>query len=117
MDDKLFEELVSAAIDSLPKEFSEKLENVAVTIEDEPTPLQMKKMNLPPWALLFGLYQGVPQTKRGIYYSAPPDKITIFKNSILRVSHTPEEVRGQVRATVIHEIGHHFGLSDAELQK
>lgn len=116
MDDKLFEKLVSEAIDSLPKIFAEKLENVAVTIEDEPTPLQMRKMNLPPWALLFGLYQGVPQTNRGIYYSAPPDKITIFKNPILRVSNSPSEIKAKVREVVIHEIGHHFGLSDNQMK-
>jgi predicted Zn-dependent protease with MMP-like domain len=73
-------------------------------------------MNLPPWALLFGLYQGVPQTKRGIYYSAPPDKITIFKNQILQVARTDEEIKERVRVTVIHEIGHHFGLTDAQMR-
>ena len=116
MDDKEFEQLVKEAIDSLPLEFAKKLNNVAVTVEGEPTPYQLRKSGLQPWALLFGLYQGVPQTKRGIYYSSLPDKITIFKNSILRVSRTAEEVRAQVRATVIHEIGHHFGLSDKELK-
>lgn len=116
MEDTEFEKLVAEALDSLPEEFSEKLKNVAVTFEDDPSPIQMRSAGLPPWALLFGLYQGIPQTKRGIYYSHPPDKITIFKNSILRVSHTPEEVRAHARATVIHEIGHHFGLSDAELK-
>ena len=68
-------------------------------------------------ALLFGLYEGVPQTKRGVYYSSIPDKITIFKNAILQVCSTEEEVKAQVRSTVIHEIGHHFGLSEEELRK
>lgn len=117
MEDKEFEKLVAEALDSLPEEFAKRMANVAVTFEDEPSPDTLRQMGIPPWGLLFGLYQGVPQTKRGIYYSAPPDKITIYKNSILRVSHTPEEVRAQVRSTVIHEIGHHFGLSDAELRK
>ncbi len=117
MDDSEFEKLVGEAIDSLPPEFAAKLNNVAVTIEDSPSPQTMQEMRLPPWALLFGLYRGVPQTKRGIYYSSPPDKITIFKNSILRVSRTPEDVRAQVRSTVIHEIGHHFGLSDVQMKK
>ena len=116
MDDAEFEKLVGEALDSLPEEFAKKLSNVSVTFADEPTPYQLRKMRLPPWALLFGLYEGVPQTRRGHYTAVLPDKVTIFKNSILRVSNTPEEVRAQVRATVIHEIGHHFGLSDQELR-
>lgn len=116
MEDVEFEKLVSEALDSLPEEFAKKLNNVSVTIADAPSQRQLRGAGLPPWALLFGLYQGVPQTKRGIYYSSIPDKITIFKNSILRVSTTSEEIRAQVRATVIHEIGHHFGLSDEQMK-
>ena len=116
MDNKKFEQLVSEALDSLPKEFAKKLNNVAVTFQDFPTEYQLRKSKLPPGILLFGLYEGVPQTKRGIYYSHLPDKITIFKNSIERVAQTEEEIRAQVKATVIHEIGHHFGLSDEQLK-
>ncbi|MBI3984437.1 MAG: metallopeptidase family protein [Candidatus Levybacteria bacterium] len=116
MDDKKFKQLISEALDSLPKEFAQKLNNIGVVVEDTPTPHQLKKVGLPPWALLFGLYEGIPQTKRGVYYSHIPDKITIFKNSIERVARTEEEIRAQVRATVIHEIGHHFGLSDEQLK-
>jgi predicted Zn-dependent protease with MMP-like domain len=116
MDHVRFEELVKEALDSLPKEFAEKLNNVSVVVEDYPTPYQVVKAKIPPWSILFGLYEGIPQTQRGVYYSALPDKITIFKNSIERVSRTEEEVRAQVRATVIHEIGHHFGLSDRQLR-
>jgi len=112
-----FEILVKEALDSLPEEFAKRMENVAVTVADFPTQYQLRKSNLPPWALLFGLYEGIPQTKRGIYYSAIPDKITIFKTAIERVSNTPEQIRAQVRSTVIHEIGHHFGLSDKDMQK
>lgn len=117
MDDAEFEKLVAEAMDSLPEEFAKRMENVSVTIADYPTTYQLRKMNLPPWALMFGLYEGVPLTKRGNYSGALPDRITIFKNAILRVSETPEDVKAQVRSTVIHEIGHHFGLSDAELRK
>ena len=116
MDDEEFEKLVGEALDDLPKQFAEKLENVAVTVADSPSPFQRWRAKISPWGLLFGLYEGVPQTRRGIYYSAPPDKITIFKNAILRVSRTPEEIREKVRQVVIHEIGHHFGLSDAQLK-
>jgi predicted Zn-dependent protease with MMP-like domain len=117
MDDEKFKQLVGEALDLLPKEFAEKLNNVTVTVDDFPTDYQMRKANIPIRALLFGLYEGVPQTKRGIYYSNIPDKITIFKNAILQVCQTEEEVRTKVRSTVMHEIGHHFGLSEAELRK
>lgn len=117
MSNEEFEKLVGEALDSLPEEFAKRLENVSITIADAPTPYQLRKMKLPPWALLFGLYEGLPQTRRGNYTAVLPDKITIFKNSILRVSSTPEDVRAQIRATVIHEIGHHFGLSDEDLRK
>lgn len=114
----MFEQLVGEALDSLPEEFAKRMENVSVTISDYPSPYQLRKMKLPPWALLFGLYEGVPLTRRGGNYTAVmPDRITIFKNAILRVSGTPEEIKAQVRSTVIHEIGHHFGLSDRELRK
>ena len=117
MDDERFRKLVSEAIDSLPKEFGKRLNNVAVVVEDSPTPQQLRKLRLAPWALLFGLYEGVPQTKRGSYSGVLPDKITIFKNSIERVARNDEEINAQVRATVIHEIGHHFGLSDEDLRR
>lgn len=116
MDGKRFRELVEEAIDSLPEEFAKRLNNVSVVVEDAPSKELLKSLKLPPWALLFGLYQGVPQTKRIGYSGVLPDKITIFKNPIERVSRTEEGIRAQVRATVIHEIGHHFGLSDSELK-
>jgi predicted Zn-dependent protease with MMP-like domain len=116
MEEERFEKLVEEALDSLPEEFARRLNNVAVVIEDSPTPQQLRSLRLPPWALLFGLYQGTPQTQRGAYYSSLPDKITIFKKSIEKVARSEEEIKAQVRATVIHEIGHHFGLSDKELR-
>lgn len=117
MDEPQFQKLVEEALDSLPKEFAQKLDNVAVTFQDFPTLYQIQKSKLKPYSLLFGLYEGVPQTKRGVYYSAVPDKITIFKNAIESVSRTDEEIKERVRQTVIHEIGHHFGLSDADMKK
>jgi len=117
MDEERFRKLVGEALDLLPKEFSEKLNNVSIAVDDFPTDYQLRKAKLPPGSLLFGLYEGVPQTKRGVYYSSIPDKITIFKNAILQVCSSEEEIRAQVRSTVIHEIGHHFGLSEEDLKK
>ncbi len=117
MDEDKFKKLVKKALDSLPKEFAEKLNNVSVTVDNFPTPYQIRKAKISPNTLLFGLYEGVPQTKRGIYYSNIPDKITIFKNAIEQVCQTEEDIKEQVRKTVIHEIGHHFGLSEEQLRK
>lgn len=117
MTDEEFEGLVEEALNSLPREFAEKLDNVAVTVLDSPTHYQMSKTKLSPKSLLFGLYEGVPKTKRGNYSGVLPDKITIFKNPILYVSSTPSDVRERVRSVVMHEIGHHFGLSDEELYR
>ena len=114
MNEERFRRLVREAIDSLPSEFQMRLNNVAVVVEDMPTASQLRKLRLHPWALLFGLYEGIPQTKRGNYSGVLPDKITIFKKSIEKVARDDEEIKVQVRATVIHEIGHHFGLSDKD---
>ncbi len=116
MDEKRFRELVVVALDSLPSEFAKRMNNVSVVVEDAPSPQQLQKLKLSPWALLLGLYEGVPQTERGNYSGVLPDKITIFKNSIERVSRSEEEIKAQVRAAVIHEIGHHFGLSEEDLK-
>ncbi|MBI4097904.1 MAG: metallopeptidase family protein [Candidatus Levybacteria bacterium] len=116
MDDSGFERLVGEALDSLPPQFAEKLNNVGVTFANWPNPMQIAKLRLSRRSLLFGLYEGIPLTKRGNYTGVLPDKITIFKYPILMVSRTPDEVRNRVRRTVIHEIGHHFGLSDKELR-
>ncbi len=103
------------ALTSWP-EFAKKLQNVGVTFENWPSPMQIAKLRLNRRSLLFGLYEGIPLTKRSNYSGVLPDKITIFKHPILMVSRTPDDVRQRVRRTVMHEIGHHFGLSDKELK-
>lgn len=116
MSDEEFEKLLGEALDSLPKEFADKLQNVGVTFENWPSPGQITKFRLGRGSLLFGLYEGIPLTKRASYTGVLPDKITIFKYPILMVSRTPDDVRKRVRRTVMHEIGHHFGLSDEEMR-
>ena len=116
MDDDRFKKLVEEALKLLPEDFTEKLSNVSVTVADFPTDYQLRKARISQNSLLLGLYEGVPQTKRGIYYSNIPDKITIFKNAVLQVCQTNEEIKEQVKKTVIHEIGHHFGLSDEQMK-
>jgi len=117
MDDKDFEYLVERALETIPKEFKEQLENVSVVIADWPSQHQLEKVGGS--GFLLGLYEGVPQTKRGRYGvgGTLPDKITIFKIPILRITRTYEDVIKQVRDTVIHEVGHHFGLSERAIRK
>lgn len=113
-----FEQLVRNAIATLPGEFKRVLDNVEVTIEDEPTEVQLSKLHVKGNMTLFGLYEGVPKTRRGSNYSLVlPDKITIFKNPIERFFWNEEQMAEHVRDVVLHEIGHHFGLSDLEIRK
>lgn len=101
-----FEEFVAEAIDAIPDEFADRVHNVAFLVEDDSA-----RGNL------LGLYEGVPLTKRWHYSGAMPDRITIYRNPICRMCRTEEQVRDQVRATVIHEIGHYFGIDDRRLEE
>ena len=111
-----FEDLVAEALDSLPEDIAAKMENVEVVVEDEPPVEMLRRMHR--GQTLLGLYHGIPLTQRGTWYtSAMPDKISIYRGPIVRFARTPDRIREQVRRTVIHEIGHHFGISDARLRE
>jgi predicted Zn-dependent protease with MMP-like domain len=100
-----FEEMVAAALDGLPDELGRMMRNVAVTVEHRPGPPG-----------LLGLYQGVPLTSRTTQYAGVlPDRITIYRLAICAVCRTRGEVTDQVRRTVIHEVAHHFGITDQRL--
>lgn len=111
-----FEDLVAAALDSIPQEFMTELDNVEVVVEDEPPPEVMADL-IPRGHTLFGLYHGIPKTKRGIHYQSMPDKISIYRGPITRAFRTPARIKEQVRRTVIHEIAHHFGIDDDRLHE
>jgi uncharacterized repeat protein (TIGR03833 family) len=113
-----FEQLVDEGVKAIPKRFLDLLDNVAIVIDDFPSREQAKKMNLKsPWAL-FGLYEGVPRTKRGVNYSGVlPDKITIFRQPILQASFDQTTVKEIVKNTVWHEIAHYFGLDHEQIRK
>jgi predicted Zn-dependent protease with MMP-like domain len=111
-----FEALVYRAIDALPEEFKDKLENVDVLVEDWPSPGQINQFRLRSKAQLLGLYEGVPQTQRGSGYNlVPPDKITIFQRPIEVECRSDQEIEAEIGRVVKHEIAHHFGIGDARL--
>ncbi len=103
-----FEQLVADALDGIPAELAERMENVAVFVEDRPRQRG-----------LLGLYQGVPLTERDSGYSGMvmPDRITIYRLPICEISRSEQEVVDQVRITVVHEVAHHFGIDDERLHE
>ena len=112
-----FEALVTEAVGGLPDEVLGWLDNVAIVVGERPTEEQLRRARLHRGDLLFGLYVGVPKTRRGFTYGeSVPDRIVIFQQPIERVCHTPAQVRDRVRKTVLHEIGHHFGMDEEQLR-
>ena len=109
-----FEELVAEALDSIPEELAEYMENVAVVVQGWPTTAQQE----PHAGMLLGLYEGVSLTNRGpvSYAAVMPDRITIFQGPHSRITDTEEMLRHRIATTVIHEVGHHFGISDDRLR-
>ena len=117
MDREKFETLVVEAIDNLPLEFRNRLENVDVVVEDWPTSGQLKKVKLSHRSQLLGLYEGVPQINRGRGYGlVPPDKISIFRKPIEGQCHSNEEISVKITEVVCHEIAHHFGTDEKTLR-
>jgi predicted Zn-dependent protease with MMP-like domain len=118
MERQAFEAIVFRAIEALPAEFQSKLENVDVLVEDWPNPQQINRLRLRSRAQLLGLYEGVPQTRRGSGYNlVPPDKITIFQKPIELKCRSDKEIEMEIGRVVRHEIAHHFGIGDAALYK
>lgn len=110
MDRKRFEELVSEVLDNLPEPFRSRLTNIAITVEDAPP------REPGPGTLLLGLFSGVPQTKKSVFSMDMPDHVILYQKNIEAVCSTESQVARQVRDTLLHEIGHYFGLSEEELR-
>jgi len=111
-----FAELVEEALRELPEPFAAHLEEVSVEIKDRPSDKQLKDQGLEDDELLLGLYVGHPMTERSVEYSGMlPDAIYIFQEDIELVSRSEKELIQQVRTTVLHEIGHHFGMDENDL--
>jgi predicted Zn-dependent protease with MMP-like domain len=102
-----FEVLVSEALDGIPDDLARKIDNVAVVVRDDP-----------PEPYLLGLYEGIPLIHRENYGGMVlPDRISIYRLPILAICHSEDEVRHQVRVTVVHEVAHHFGIDDRRLHE
>jgi predicted Zn-dependent protease with MMP-like domain len=103
---------------SLPPELLERVHNVTIVVEKRPTPEDRRVAGLRRGQTLLGLYHGVPLTRRGEYYNlVPPDRISIYQEPIEQICSTDDEVREQVRKTVLHELGHYFGIDDDRLEE
>ncbi len=110
-----FEGLVAEAVESLPEDLKNRLENVAILVEEEPPPLEDGPEEGDDE--LLGLYHGISQKERGFWYgNTLPDRIVIYRRPLERISRNPEDLRKNVRETVVHEVGHYFGFNEDELQ-
>jgi predicted Zn-dependent protease with MMP-like domain len=112
-----FRRLVEEALDTIPRRFRTHLKNVAVLVEDEPSPELLRDMEIEPPDTLFGLYHGTPLTSRPWDFgNALPDQITIYQGPIEDACETEDEVVATIGETLIHEVGHFFGLTEDELE-
>lgn len=118
VDDSDFEEIVSQAIDDIPKKYTSHIKNLAFIIEDEPSYEQRQKLKLHSHQTLFGLYEGIPLPSRsGNYNLVLPDKITLFKRPIEASVFTHDELVEQVRHTLWHEVAHYYGLDHGRISE
>lgn len=114
-----FEELVEKAVGTLPQEYIKYFSNITIIVEDHPGPEDIKRLNKE-GGLLLGLFSGVPYPRKGGFFEIPyplPDKIILFQKNIEKICSSEEELIEQVQKTLIHEVGHYFGLSERDLRK
>ncbi len=107
--------MVAHALDNLPLYFADKLDNIVVVVEDEPSVEDMAALDMDDPLDLLGLYRGVPLIERETLQTDMPDHVILYRNAIVNVCSNRREVIREVRDTLVHELGHHFGLSDEEM--
>jgi len=113
-----FTKLVEEALRDIPRKFRDAMTNVAVVVEDEPSPDLLIELEMEPGDTLFGLYQGIPLTERDAQFGNNlPDRISIYQVPIEEACEDEEDIRVCVAETVIHEFGHYFGLSEEEIEE
>jgi predicted Zn-dependent protease with MMP-like domain len=112
-----FDRLVAEAVASIPRRFRDAMHNIAIVVEDEPSPALLADLEIEPPDTLFGLYQGTPLTGRGWDYgNALPDRILLFQKPHEQAARDGDDLVGAIAETLIHEIGHYFGLSEEEIE-
>ncbi len=115
---KYFERLVAQALRDIPESFRDAMENVALVVEDYPEPELLQEMGIEPPDTLYGLYQGTPLPERDWSHgNVLPDRVTIYQQPIVEDCCGDEEIVRAIHETVIHEFGHYFGLSEAEIEE
>lgn len=115
---EVFEKLVDQALDEIPASLTPYLENVVIDIEDMPDRRTCESVGVSHPRALLGLYHGIPLTNQSVEHSGRlPDRISLYKSNIERISRTREELVAQIRKTVLHEVGHHFGLDEDDLDE
>jgi predicted Zn-dependent protease with MMP-like domain len=113
-----FQALVEEALADLPAEIRQHMDNVAITIADWPSTAELKRAGVGHGRQLFGLYEGIPLTKRGRGYNlVPPDRIILYRGPLQAAFRSLSALRGQIGRTVVHEIAHHFGISEARIRE
>ena len=118
MEQERFEELVRQGLELLPEAISRRMSNLDVEVHDQPTAAQLTSAGVPSGHTLLGLYVGIPLTRRTSGYNlVAPDRIIIFKTPLERLSRSDDDLVERVTDTVIHEVAHHFGISDERLQE
>lgn len=110
VDRERFEQLANETLDSLPEPFRSRLANLAIIVEDSPPREPYRG------GLLLGLFSGIPRTQKSVFSSDPPDHIFLYQKNIEAICSTEAQIRQQIRDTLLHEIGHYFGLSEDELR-
>ena len=118
MDRKAFENLVAEALASIPRRFKKAMHNIAIVVEDEPSPEMLAEMEIEPPDTLLGLYQGIPLTERSSSYgNTLPDRVLIFQGPHEREAEDEDDLVVAIGETLIHEIGHYFGLSEEQIEE
>ena len=116
---QLFEEYVSRALEMLPEEFRERMENIAISVEPYPTREDLRSVGLTNKRHLLGIFHGIPFNSVSPFYSGPvmPSEIVLFQKNIEAIAETEEDLVDEIRITLLHEIGHYFGMDDDELER
>lgn len=117
MERRRFLRLVRQALDEIPQPFSDWLENVDIVVERRPSARELREAGVGPGEALFGLYQGIPLTERESYGMVLPDKVSIYQEPLENEFTDEAELIDEIRTTVLHELAHHFGMSDEQLEE